>query len=345
MPLAILSPDAFTSAEAYHREQRAVFEASWVHVADVTDVPESGDYVPGALGGTPLLVMRGHDGQVRVFLNACPHRGAQLIDARGRCDKQLRCPYHAWSFASDGALRGVPHRDEFDCDLSDRNLVAVRSAILGPMIFACLDAGAPPFERWAGALPAAVAALGIDRWELAFEHRYEVAVNWKVYVENGLEGYHIPVVHDFLRDAIDLGSGENHLEDHGSYTLVQASPMLRPPDAPPDADATLRFGHLFPNLIPVLSPIDLTYLRIDPIGPDRVQLVGRGFDASREATLALPRELRSAAFDATNRQDIGVVERVQRGLRARGLPRSVHSNMREARVTHFEHMVAAALAR
>jgi choline monooxygenase len=342
MPRALLHPADFTSPHRYEEELARIFERSWVHVADVTDVPEPGDYVPGAIGRTPVLVMRGDDGVVRGFLNACPHRGATLAEARGRCDKQLRCAYHGWSFAADGGLRGVPHREEFEADLGSRDLYGVRTAILGPMVFACLDPAAPPFEAWAGDLIPAFARTGIARWEQAFEKRYEVATNWKVYVQNGLEGYHIPVVHDVLRDLLDLGSGQNTFETHGSYTDVAPSAILVPPGG--DPEARIRFGHLFPNLVPVLTPVDFSYLRIDPTGPESVRLVGRGFD-SGVAGVGVPREFRAGAFDATARQDNAVVERVQRGLRARGLPPAVHSELREARVTHFETMVAAAMER
>jgi choline monooxygenase len=342
MPRALLDPADFTSPHRYEDELTRIFERSWVHVADLTDVPEPGDYVPGTIGRTPVLVMRGHDGVVRGFLNACPHRGSTLAEARGRCDKQLRCPYHGWSFGSDGGLRGVPYREEVDVDLADRDLFPVRTAVLGPLVFACLDPAAPPFDAWAGDLIAAFARIPATAWQLAFERRYEVATNWKVYVQNGLEGYHVPVVHDVLRDLLDLGSGENVLEEHGSYTLVTPSPMLVP--AGVDPEARLRFGLLFPNLIPVLTPVDFSYLRIDPTGPGTVRLLGRGFDGG-VAGVGVPREMRDAVFDTTAKQDNAIVERVQRGLHARGLPPAVHTTLREARVTHFERLVAAAMAR
>jgi hypothetical protein len=145
-------------------------------------------------------------------------------------------------------------------------------------------------------------------------------------------------VHLFLASAIDVGTGANFYETHGSYTTVEASAELTPPGM---ERGQFRFGLLFPNLIPVLSPIDFMYLRIDPVDAERIRLRGRGFDGGGE--MLVPREFRSAAFDATNKQDIAVVERVQRGLRARGLPAAVHSDLRESRITHFEKLVAAAL--
>jgi len=339
MPQAVLAPVDFVQTERYELELQRIFERSWVHIADVTDLGEPGAYVPAAIGRTPVLVMRGHDDQIRAFLNACPHRGATLAEGPGRCAQQLRCAYHGWSFASDGKLHGVPFREEFDCDVSDRNLVPVRSAAVGPMVFGCLDADAPPFEEWAGWLIHAFAREAAPpRWQLAFQFDYEVRTNGKTYVENGLDGYHIPFVHDVLRDAVDLGSGEHGFHEHGSYTLVDTSAMFAPPDG---SRAKFRFGHVFPNLIPVFSPVDFNYLRIDPTGPETIRLRGRSFDGGPESPI--PREFRAAAFDATNKQDIAVVERVQRGLRARGLGAAVHCAPREARITHFERRVAAAL--
>ena len=251
MPHAILEPRDFTTLARFDTEMARIFERSWVHVADTTELPEPGCYVPGAIGRTPLLIVRGHDDQIRVFLNACPHRGATLAEAPGHCDKNFRCVYHGWSFATDGKLQGVPFREEFDCDLSGRDLLAVRTAVLGPLVFACLDPEAPPFETWAGELTAAFARFGVERWQPAFAFDYEVRTNWKTYVENGLDGYHIPFVHDFLAGAIDVATGANVFEAHGSYTNVAASEALTPPGM---ERGQFRFGMIFPNLIPVFSP-------------------------------------------------------------------------------------------
>src|SRR5689334_10161659 len=172
MPHAILEPADFHALSRFDAEMAQIFERSWVHVADVTELPEPGSYVPAAIGLTPVLVVRGLDGEIRTFLNACPHRGATLAESAGRCDKNFKCPYHGWSFGTDGQLAGVPFREEFDCDLSNRNLVPVRTAILGPMVFGCLDAQAPAFETWAGSFVAAFAQLGIQRWHAAFAYDY-----------------------------------------------------------------------------------------------------------------------------------------------------------------------------
>src|SRR5512147_1541067 len=206
-PGRLLPPRAFFSPPVFDAEMTRIFARSWVHVADLPDLRTAGDFVASAIGTTPVVLVRGHDDEIRGFLNVCPHRGATVAEGRGNCGRQLKCPYHAWSFATDGRLVGVPSREEFGGDVSAMGLVPIHVATVGPMVFGCLDAtAAGPFEDWVGELPHALARAGGERMELAFEYVYEVDVNWKVYVENGLEGYHVAVVHDVLNDFVETKS-------------------------------------------------------------------------------------------------------------------------------------------
>jgi len=336
-----LPPAAFTSRALFELEERAVFARSWVHVADLIDLPGPGSYIAASIGRTPVLVVRDRkDSTLRGFLNACRHRGAQLLDGKGTCERQIKCPYHAWSYGTDGSLIGVPYRDEFTCELSDMNLVPIRVGTVGPLVFACLDPDAPPLEDWVGRLPQDFAAAGADGWALAFELEYQVEANWKLFVENANDGYHIPFVHDILTDLLVAESGETTLEAHSAFTWAQVNPAYVPPDNDP-ADARIRFGCVFPNLIPVLSPSDLTYIRVDPVGHDRLKLFVRSYESPE---FAMVREFRKQAFERTTDQDIQVVQRTQRGLQAVGLPAGVHTSCLEARIGHFERMWAEAMA-
>lgn len=336
-----LPPRAFTSPAIFEAEQRALFARSWVHVCDLLDLPNPGDYATGTIGRTPVIILRDRSThELRGFLNACRHRGAQLLDGKGTCDKQIKCPYHAWSYGLDGSLLGVPYRNEFP-DVSQLDLVPIRVGVIGPLIFACLDPLAPPLDEWVGELPSALARTGAASWSLAWELTYEVDANWKLFVENANDGYHIPFVHDVLTDVLVPESGVTTLEPHSAYTIAQVNPKYVPPDRDP-TEAKVRFGCIFPNLIPVLSPTDLTYLRVDPLGHDRLRLFTRSYDAPEAALL---RDFRKSAFQRTTDQDIAVVVRTMRGLHAEGLPPGVHSARLEERIGHFERMWASAMAR
>jgi len=247
-----LAPTAFTSPEVFELEQRQIFAKSWIHVADLDDVPAPGSFIAAQIGRTPVVILRDRDGVLRGFVNACRHRGAQLVEGKGTCDKQIKCSYHAWSYALDGALVGVPYRDQFaHCahELDAMSLVPVRVGTCGPLIFACLDADAPPLAEWLGDLPGAIAHA--HGWKLGYELHYELAANWKLFVENANDGYHVQFVHDILTDAIvmDPNVTRTTLEPHGAHTWAQINPNYVPPDRD-IADARIRFGSIFPNLIP-----------------------------------------------------------------------------------------------
>jgi len=337
-----LPPRVFTSPAVFEAEQRAIFARSWVHICDLRDVPEPGSYATGLIGRTPVIVLRDRDtGALRGFLNACRHRGAQLLDGQGACDKQIKCPYHAWSYGLDGALLGVPQRHEFPDDVSHLGLVAIRVGTVGPLVMACLDPTAPSLEDWVGTLPAAFDRAGIMSWEFAYELTYELDANWKLFVENLSDGYHVPYVHDVLTDFILPDSNVNTLEPHSAYTLSLINPKYVPPGHDP-AEAKMRFGCVFPNLIPALSPMDLTYLRMDPIGPDRLRLFVRSYDSPEGAAM---RDFRKAGSIRTTHQDIDVVVRVMRGLHAEGLPAGVHASRLEERIGHFERLWVEAMLR
>src|ERR1043165_6350691 len=131
-----LAPRAFTSRDIFETEQRAIFAKSWVHVCDVRDVPNPGDFATATIGRTPVMVVRDRKtAELRGFLNACRHRGAQLLEGKGACEKQIKCPYHAWSYGLNGALLGVPYRDEFPAEVGDMGLIPIRVDTVGHTLF------------------------------------------------------------------------------------------------------------------------------------------------------------------------------------------------------------------
>ena len=337
-----LPPGAFTSRTIFDIEQRAIFAKSWIHVCDLRDVPKAGDYFTTTIGKTPIIVLRDKAGELRAFLNACRHRGAQLLEGKGACDKQIKCPYHAWSYGLDGKLLGVPYREEFDCDASQMGLVPVRVGAVGPLVFACIDPTAPSLDAWVGQLPQAIRDAGADTWDFAWELTYELDANWKIFVENANDGYHVQFVHDILTDLLSPDdNGDTTLEPHGAFTWAKINPSYIPPDQDP-ALAKIRFGHIFPNLIPVMSPSDLTYIRVDPVAHDKLRLFVRSYDKPEFAEFRMFRKL---AFERTTDQDIAVVLRTMRGLYAEGLPAGVHASVLEARIGHLERIWAEAMLR
>jgi phenylpropionate dioxygenase-like ring-hydroxylating dioxygenase large terminal subunit len=181
----------------------------------------------------------------------------------------------------------------------------------------------------------------------SFTFEYEVRANWKAYVENGLDGYHIGVVHDMLAEFVpQRRDAENFLETHSSYTHAEIAESFRemfPAPEPLSADeaARVRFGFVFPTFIPVVTAVDVSYLCVEPIDNERLRLRARSFaHAGGPAEMML--DFRRDSFDRTNQQDIAVVERVQRGSHA-DFSTAVHASHLELRIHHFQRMLMRAL--
>jgi len=343
-----LPASAYTSSSQFEAERTAIFERSWILVGDTGELKESGDYITATIGNSPVLIVRSHDGEIRGFLNVCRHRGVTLAEGRGHCQHQFKCPYHGWSYGTDGRLRGVPFREEFTAQLDNKNLIPIRIAVAAPLIFACLDESAPSFEHWAGSLLGALERARAGEMTEVCKLEYEIECNWKVAVENAMDTYHLPILHAAGEAAfIDVHTTEVHEEEYGSYAatklpdaLVQILPGR---EHLPEWDAVhVRMGSLFPNLVAVFFPGSLLCFRYDPISPERFRLVVKGYEYG-DAQQAL-RDYRIQAVDATNKEDIPILERVQRGLKARDLPPFVYASRLEQRVYHFQSMVKRAMA-
>jgi phenylpropionate dioxygenase-like ring-hydroxylating dioxygenase large terminal subunit len=219
---------AYRDPGRFAREVERIFLRVPLLVALSCEVAEPGDFSTLDICGRPLLVVRGDDGQVRVFLNACRHRGARVVAERCGSARRLTCPYHAWSYDRQGRLAGVPGRDTFGevdvaglIELPSAETVGVVLASLSPE--AVFDAG-----EWLGPMGPALASL-----RLAELHPYRVVTelegpNWKVAADGYVDGYHIGFLH---RNSIGAKSVTNRNTYDQTARLAEIPPEeLRLPE-------------------------------------------------------------------------------------------------------------------
>src|SRR5262245_45551459 len=192
----------YTDPRVADREQRRIFDRTWQLVGHVTDLPNPGSRIVGSVGSKEVVVVRTEDGGIRAHLNTCRHRGTRLVAGPGE-EKALRCPYHGWTYHLDGQLVGAPEGRTIPClDRPSLSLFPAKAETVCGLVFVNLDPEAEPLApRLKGLVPLLERYLG-GPLEPFGEHRIHrhrpedvQNANWKVVVDNYLEGYHVPVAH------------------------------------------------------------------------------------------------------------------------------------------------------
>ena len=331
------------------RERERVFGGTWQLVAHAEDLARPGDFLAAEVAGEPVVVARGEDGALRSFSAVCRHRAGPVACGRGN-RPSLRCGYHGWTYGLDGRLLATPEFEGArDFDRSAVRLPGLRVASFGPLVFVQLDPGAPGLETVLGEMTAETAGLGLERQRFYRRHDYEVACNWKVYVDNYLEGYHIPIVHPGLLREIDYAAYRVETRSHHSR---QRAPVRSPsPESlyrrklEPGKEPEALYYWLFPNLMLNVYPDHVQVNLVQPLGPERT-LVRFEWLVPDPARPGLDEDFeRSFAFsDEVQREDAAICAAVQRGLRSRFYDRGRFSVKRENGVHHFHGLLAAALA-
>ena len=334
----------------FELEKERIFGRTWQLVARSDEVARVGDVLPATIVDEPIVIAHGLDGKLRGFYNVCRHRAGQVCLSRGN-RKTLQCRYHGWTYGLDGQLRVAPEMEETEgFDTSDFALRPIRVERWGPFVFANLDLHARPLVEVMGAIPAEVAAAGYDVDSMALVERreYVVECNWKVYVDNYLEGYHIPIAHPGLfreldYDAYRVETFRFYSRQHAPIRELKEGQELgrdrRYLRSASGEDSSLYYW-LFPNTMFNIYPDNLSSNVIVPLGPERTLTIFEWFFAQPGTGAGWESMQQTIAFsDEIQREDIAVCEQVQRGLRSRSYEAGRFSAKREQGVFHFQTLV------
>ena len=210
----------YTDTEQWQREMDSIFKSLPILVGVTQEIPNPGDFRTLEILSIPLLIARQTDGTAKVLMNVCTHRGMTLTSEPCGNQKLFSCPYHGWTFKSDGTLRAIADAPKFgDVCEGARDLVQFPCHEEGGLIFAVLDADSDvDIRAYLGAMMDDVAKKGMDQWTYVGQ-RIIHGPNWKVAYDGYLEGYHFKAAHP---DTIEPRTFSNVMEydAHGPHQLV-----------------------------------------------------------------------------------------------------------------------------
>lgn len=325
-------------------ETRNVFARTWQFIGHAAQVERVGQFFTTSVAGEPLLIVRGKDDVVRAMSNVCRHRAGPVAAGSG-IRPVLQCGYHGWTYGLDGALLATPEFEGVECfERSDVVLPRFRLEAWANLLFVNLDPAAPPLVEVLGDMVSRTAGRDFGSYQFAARKNWELNCNWKVYVDNYLEGYHIPMVHPSLFRELDYAAYKTETR---RYHSIQHAPIRRADRIrvePQSENPEAQYFWLFPNLMINIYPDNFSTNVIIPLGPQRTLTLFEWYFANPAS--------RKSEIDETIRfsdeiqlEDIAICESVQRGLRSRTYSSGRFSVQRENGVHHFHQLMSEFMAR
>ena len=341
----------YTDPRVFELELRTVFWDCWQVVARVDELRGAGDFVTRVLpGGDPIVVVRGNDDVLRAFFNVCRHHASAVITEGAGSAQQFRCPYHGWTYALDGMLKGTPDwTDVCDFDRASQGLVPLDCTVSEAWVFVRPRRDQAPVslqQFLSHDLSTRLRARTFGAFSWMERRRYVLDCNWKVFVDNYLDGgYHVPHVHKGLDSVL---SAREYMIETGERFCLQSSPMVS--EGADERTGAVRRGErayyywIYPNFMINCYGGAMDTNLVVPRGVDETEVIFDFYftdvsDAARGENLAS-----IAVGEEIQQEDVDICVSVQRGLRSGAYERGRLSVRREAGEYLFHHLLHADLS-
>ena len=339
----------YTDPAILEVEKDKIFWKTWQPVGRTDMVQRPGDFFTCEVTGERLVITRGQGDQLRGFYNVCAHRAGPVAVGKGN-RKSLQCKYHGWTYGLDGKLLSAPEFDGVNnWDKEQVCLPQVKVAEWGPFIFVNLDPDAAPFMDLYGPIDAEIRRKGfnIDNMRSMERRDYYIDCNWKVYVDNYLEGYHVPIAHPGLYRELDY---DQYRVDTFRYYSSQYAP-IRPAKSGDvegrdrryvrtEDEAEALYYWIFPNVMLNIYPDNMSINIILPVGHEKTLTIFEWYFEEPGTGAGWESMQQTIAFsDEIQQEDIEICEWVQQGLQSRAYDKGRFSVKRENGVHHFQGLV------
>ncbi len=325
----------YTDPRVLDLERRTVFSRAWQPAGRIEQLRRPGQYVAcETAAGEPIVLVRGNDEELRGFFNVCRHHAAAVATAPEGSATHLRCPYHGWTYSLEGELKGTPDfAGVCDFDRSSNGLVPVATDVWKNWVFVRAEREGTSLARFLGEdLTGRFSAHELGGLQWMERRSYFVDCNWKVFVDNYLDGgYHVPHLHKGLDSVLDYST---YTIENGDRFCLQSSPMVA--DGADARTGAVRTGEralylwVYPNFMINCYAGAMDTNLVIPRGPDRTEVIFDFFFADVSGT-ARARNLESIAVsEQIQQEDVAICASVQRGLHSRAYTAGRLSVRREA---------------
>jgi Rieske 2Fe-2S family protein len=334
-PGALTMPrERYTSAAILEDERERIFARAWNCVGRSSRLGKPGDFMVRDVAGESIIVLRDRGGELRAFFNVCRHRGTQLCNTpSGQFSETIQCPYHAWTYSTDGRLIGAPHMQDVDgFDKRDYPLHTAGLAQWDGFIFVNVDDDPVPFEEAFAPMLRRLERFHLGSLVVGHSVEYDVRANWKLVFQNYSECLHCPMIHPELSTVLPYQSGANDLIEgpflggfmeitapNESATISGRACGRLVSDELPSEDRHRAFYYtLMPNLMLSIHPDYVNYYLVTPVAVNQTRVESEWlFHPANAGNPGFNPTDAISFWDVTNRQDWDIVERSQLGISSR----------------------------
>ena len=351
----------YTDPAVLAREKKDVFLHTWQLVGTLSqpcgeinglkrNIADSESFFTVDVVGEPVVVTRDKSNTLRAFSNVCRHRAGPIAQGSG-CKHVLQCAYHGWTYALDGKLIGTPEIDGAEFfDRANYGMVPLRLETWQQFIFVNFDAAAPTLSAYLGNIPEQAKDFSFETLAFVERRDYTVNCNWKVYVDNYLDSYHIPVVHPGLMKEIDYPRYRTetfryHSQQLGPMKEIRSGETAERVYPPGVGLKEALYFWIFPNLMLNFYPDNIQTNVIVPLSHDKTLIIFEWYFHDAGSVKTKERAKKAIEFGETVQQeDMHICEAVQRGLKSSLYDRGRYAVKRENGVHHF-HMLLSEFLR
>jgi phenylpropionate dioxygenase-like ring-hydroxylating dioxygenase large terminal subunit len=347
-PLPPIPGERYTDPEFLALENDRLWKRSWLYACHADEVPEAGSFILWKKTGSPILIVRGKDNEIRAFYNTCRHRGGPLVKEPCGKARGFVCGYHGWTYDLSGKLINLRDRRDFvDLDLTCFGLVDVRCERLGNWVFINEDPEAQPLIEHLGLIPSQLEQFDLETTRHVHSKSYDVACNVKVLLDAFLEVYHLKSIHQNTVDRfLDHRGTDIILWPNGHSLMVTPNRRedwvdpgtIGMPEFPSVTELPVRFNlsyNLYPNLVTPVAPTGMPFLTFWPVTENTMQIDCHWFapdwgDTGRDTLW----ETRIDNFERILFEDTQFAPQIQESVESPGF-RGIQLNYQERRIYHW----------